>query len=564
MAEVLSNKAASAGYTALRDAFESFLERGGVANRSLFFSPPSAATVAPGEGLALLRLHVGLNAIARLVPAPSEETSGSTSDVNEDYMYRDDALGILQKGFESLTETDEGGIAGRGLREALFIAIQRLDSDRHARIRDVTAPVERALWTRLHGLYEHFWKETCTRPAGTRQPTLGSASTSGNNTPARESFSPEPTMANASWARNSREFRQQLSDFEARGNNTDAGELQYEPRRKLGKSPGVKSTPLPELPLAEADGVTGVGQARAGGEEHDNIGPQLAHLPIGVRKSQGRLQVENGAAAAAALEHGLGIEGGTTNESGLPRKAEAPSFSYQTRDTKTAENVNETTADTKSKGTTPSSTMSSDDLDNFLSCIFAIADEAFSLSGGWTFRRGMLRVFEQIVRTQYWSSLLAVFNDAAQSVTPEQLGKWCTEIKDKFWPDEPSSTNNLGQAAANGHGEQDVAPVETLGEAVVEAAIEAAHSNGESSGNHASVAMAEVKRTQAQRLEAHRKAQAILLSYIPASSAIFMGPGGRQSCQRALICVHEEICQPSTSLDLVLTVVLKMCDIAAR
>ncbi|MCO5588087.1 hypothetical protein L7F22_042042 [Adiantum nelumboides] len=48
--DVLSNKPDSNAFTPLRDAFENFLERGGVASRSLFFSPPSAATVAPGEG----------------------------------------------------------------------------------------------------------------------------------------------------------------------------------------------------------------------------------------------------------------------------------------------------------------------------------------------------------------------------------------------------------------------------------------------------------------------------------------------------------------------------------
>ncbi|PWN32465.1 uncharacterized protein FA14DRAFT_74474 [Meira miltonrushii] len=818
--DVLSNKSDSNAFTPLRDAFENFLERGGVASRSLFFSPPSAATVAPGEGEALLKLHVGLSALARLVPADS--------NVENDEIFREDAYGILSKAYHNLSDVDDG-VAGRALREALVGALNQIQESEELTLRQILRPVETSLWNRLTGLYEYFWKETCTRPSGgTAAGRSGSTAHSGSNTPSRSSFASEqrPNVK-----RLSREV-QGTSDL----TRTPSMDLAYEPRRKQphgssstdsnvftgpSLSPTKSLAPLPEgrnpprpassppmkaptsrapqiveqtsqngagskastastamppppLPPQKRDGlqrpaprrpsqstleitVTDVspnaerpnsnvdlrsfevmiaveglvsqsggfvllrnwrdfqqlreelnrstslpplanpppegrgkgsailtreieaflqnlltspvhmtseavqyfvdkGRAGESGETDNSdrigalmeslqlskglnlgrnfasgmvntiqkgtrtavglapsvpglgdaqsdaspvpsrsdtfegvAGPELAHLPIGARPSQG-------AGHEKVARQGLGIRGNDWPRSEQVSR-DAPHTHRRVRSSDLASGKDQQQSPVLNRSPTspehfpstasiptsgPASELSQADLDNLLSCIFAIADEAFNLSGGWTFRRGMLRVFEQIVRTQYWSSILGVFNNMVHSLSHEQVGNWCKDAKVKFWPDEPSSKAAMAAAAAAAQANASAAQQassksqptagegEGFGDAVVEAALdatqavteEAAEKTGSGPGTNANAVPP--KRTVAQMAATHARAQQILLSHVPSSSAFFFGPGGRQSCERAVICVHEEITQPTTSLDLVLTVVLKLCDIAAR
>lgn len=772
LAEVLSSQPHSSSTVGLRDAFEAFLERGGAANRSLFFSPPSAATVAPGEGEALLKLHVGLCAIARLVP-------GDTSEQSE--LYREDAASIVQKALQSLTEADDG-VAGRPLREALAVTLRRLRVPEDGKVREVMKPVEVALWARLLGLYEYFWKETCTRPSGGRGPM--SASGSGAGTPTRTSFSYDSAER--------KRFSRDLHDVAALQQARESTDLPYEPRKKPAPTATLKQRqqaaerssveqPPPHESREKSQQALEARQAQRGGrmetsEANDarsmpppllpprgqekvtrpvprhaqpmppspSTGPEitvtdvspnadrqtapvdlrnyevmiavegvvsetggfvllrqwkdfqqlneellrsasLPPLPVALPSTRGKtspvltaeteaflrhllsspqhmtsealqyfvdkshggernedrlgalldsIQLSKGLDLGRSLASGVGTVGRSAfhtlqavpgNVAGTPRRVaghgradehdgsaekpggngmgsrsevDASQLSHLPLEARRARAAGEhgmqariaddarTASPEPGKGSGravtgaelpvhrrtrsqdrvgsphtdlppptpppapagPPTELSQVDLDNLLSCLFAIADEAFNLSGGWTFRRGMLRVFEQIVRTQYWSSLLGVFNNVAHSLNQEQLGRWCEEIKDKFWPEEK-------EASPQGGGAEDGGPT------LVDVAAEA---NAKSDDVDGATTVPGTTRTHEDMQATHMQAQAILVRHVPASSAYFLGPGGRQSCERAVLVLHQEMTRPSTSLDLVLSLVLKLCDLVAQ
>jgi hypothetical protein len=187
--------------------------------------------------------------------------------------------------------------------------------------------------------------------------------------------------------------------------------------------------------------------------------------------------------------------------------------------------------------------LSPQELDNLLSCFFAIADEAFNLSGGWTLRRGLLRVLEQVVRTQYWSTITGMFHNLSHSLNEEQIGTWLDQLKDKFWPDEAKGKVNVPSSNAKGQ-DEGIGPHDAA---------------------HLVEAVEETREKSKEEKQAwHLKAKSVVVAQTPTGSAFFLGPGGKQSCEKALNLLHEEICSPETSLDLVLTAVLKICDIVAR
>jgi hypothetical protein len=164
----------------------------------------------------------------------------------------------------------------------------------------------------------------------------------------------------------------------------------------------------------------------------------------------------------------------------------------------------------------PSAELSQRDLDALLASVFAVADEAFNISGGWTLRRGMLRVLEQVVRANYASSILGVFNTTSSALSSAQLGVWVDELREKYWPD----------------GKWSGAPGE--------------------------------ERTPAMRAETARRARAVCIGLAPPQAGYFLGPGGKVSCEKALATVHETITSPVCSLDLALTVMLRLLDVAVR
>ena len=731
LAEVLSSTG-SPSLSALRDAFESFLERGGAASRSLFFSPPSAATVAPGEGEALLKLHVGLATIARLVPGEASE---------EGELYREDACSIAIKAVQSLDQADDS-IAGRPLREALIVAVQRLDNANDGRVREVMRPVELSLWTRLQGLYDHFWKETCTRPAGSRpsviSPTLGNSGRASFSASRQSEDRPRPSMDQLNY-----QPRKKMSSSAAQSipmaaptpviiprpgstppsrfaTRTDNGEER--PKSWLANSGATEvTTPPPVPPRKEqmtrpvprraevqpgsSDDEEGEGERSSLAQsaiidEPEHLSPSIeitatdvspnadrptmtvdvrtyevmiaveglvsggggfvllrqwrdfqlleeqlrrstdgVDLPARLPSPKGKTSltltrqveeylvkllsnpalVENesvqyfvdktrageaasnrssllmdslrlskgGLGLGKSLANGVGVVGknafstlqmmpgsvtamrtgtrgqsidgggGSGNGVGLQDKVKTRQEEERhdegldvgrEREAYHATPLGPLSAQATESEVTAPAELSQQDLDNLLSCFFAIADEAFNLSGGWTLRRGMLRVLEQVVRTQYWSSIMGMFHNLSHSLNQEQIGGWLTQLKDKFWPlDRKPAAKTAAEktkTALDSHGEG-----ETIQEAA-SALLDAAEETKE--------------RTSAEKSACHLKAKSIVVAQTPVGSAYFLGPGGKQSCEKALNLLHEEVCNPETSLDLVLTVVLKLCDIVAR
>ncbi|SNX83443.1 uncharacterized protein MEPE_02150 [Melanopsichium pennsylvanicum] len=172
--------------------------------------------------------------------------------------------------------------------------------------------------------------------------------------------------------------------------------------------------------------------------------------------------------------------------------------------------------------TRATSQLSSKHLDMLLSSIFAVADEAFNLQGGWTLRRGMLRVLEQVVRTTYASSIVAGFNNSAAGLNVDNFAKWISDLTNTMWP------------------------------------------NGRHWGSEIGTPDEKVERAAEEKQRTAEKAREIVVSYAPAQAGFMLGPGGKVACVKALAEVHATLMDPVTSIDLGLTVVLKALDMASR
>lgn len=155
--------------------------------------------------------------------------------------------------------------------------------------------------------------------------------------------------------------------------------------------------------------------------------------------------------------------------------------------------------------------LSAKDLNDMLAAIFAVADEALNLTGGWSLRRGMLRVLEQIVRTQYSGTIISTFNHAAHSLNSESIADWIEAGKEGVWPG----------------GEWSTAP------------------------------SASANRTTEEVQETARKAKEIVLSYAPTQAGYVLGPGGGQACCAALEAVHAALVDPVTATDLATELTLR-------
>ncbi|SPO22907.1 uncharacterized protein UTRI_01585 [Ustilago trichophora] len=171
---------------------------------------------------------------------------------------------------------------------------------------------------------------------------------------------------------------------------------------------------------------------------------------------------------------------------------------------------------------TTTSELSTQHLDMLLSSIFAVADEAFNLQGGWTLRRGMLRVLEQVVRTTYASSIVAGFNNSAAGLNVNNFAKWIGNLTDTMWPD------------------------------------------GRRWGSEIGTPDEKQPRTEEEKRKTADKAREIVVSYAPAQAGYLLGPGGKVACVKALAEVHATLMDPITACDLGLTAVLKALDMASR
>lgn len=179
----------------------------------------------------------------------------------------------------------------------------------------------------------------------------------------------------------------------------------------------------------------------------------------------------------------------------------------------------------------PSSELSAQDLDALLSAVFSVADEAFDLSGGWTFRRGMLRVLEQIVRASYGTTIINAFNHTAQSLSSESLGNHLEGLTDSFWPIQKGEDGQLTSSELS---------------------------------NRVWDSTPSPSRTLEEREKTSREARMVVLSYAPTQAAYLLGPGGKQSCERALSAIHQTVEHPITALDLGLTIVLRVLEISCE
>ncbi|WFD08356.1 hypothetical protein MVES1_003728 [Malassezia vespertilionis] len=157
--------------------------------------------------------------------------------------------------------------------------------------------------------------------------------------------------------------------------------------------------------------------------------------------------------------------------------------------------------------------LSSHDIDALLTAVFAAAHEAFNLQGSWTFRRGLLRVLEQVVRTTYSTSVMGTLVYFAAMLTPSALAAWVAYLRDAIWP--------------NGVYSQEETP----------------------------------PRTAEQRRVTAVEARNVVLSYTPTQAAYALGIGGKQTCMDAMATVHDVLTDPAVSLDLHLTLLLRVLDL---
>ncbi|KAJ1028800.1 hypothetical protein NDA16_001965 [Ustilago loliicola] len=279
-------------------------------------------------------------------------------------------------------------------------------------------------------------------------------------------------------------------------------------------------------------GMVGKQAAKAGG-----TGMQALSTPTGIRNGGGDASAEgpsplrSGSTSEAAVRTPEAMAtrfvpsspivdsvSSTTSAFVSRTNSPSPSPSRRPRDG--------TSTDHLSSGTSPSkrtaSELSARHLDMLLSSIFAVADEAFNLQGGWTLRRGMLRVLEQVVRTTYASSIVAGFNNSAAGLNVDNFAKWIAALTETMWP------------------------------------------GGRRWGSEIGTPDEKKERTEEEKQRTAEKAREIVVSYAPAQSGYLLGPGGKVACVKALAEVHATLMDPITACDLGLTVVLKALDMASR
>ncbi|KAN0061519.1 hypothetical protein ACQY0O_006366 [Thecaphora frezii] len=231
-------------------------------------------------------------------------------------------------------------------------------------------------------------------------------------------------------------------------------------------------------------------------------GTMPARRPAVETPARGALSAEGSVAAAERGADPGVIDNGTSpllgsassDTSGFPSRPESPS----------------------GQKAAPTAQMSAKDLDQILSAVFAVADEAFNLQGGWTLRRGMLRVLEQVVRTTYSSSLVSTFNEAASALNVESFTEWTEALLGSYWPGDVWSTEAWPERSAE------------------------------------------------EKQQTHNHASDIIVSYAPAQAGYVLGPGGRAACVEALRSVHETVTDPVTAADLGLCLTLKLLEMASR
>lgn len=155
-------------------------------------------------------------------------------------------------------------------------------------------------------------------------------------------------------------------------------------------------------------------------------------------------------------------------------------------------------------------------LDALLTSIFSLADEALSLTGAWSMRRGVVRLLQSVVRQSYSASIVSAFDGTASALSADSVADWIETARNSFWGPEDQGSKW-------------------------------SHVKGPA-------------RSAKERIESEEKARKIALSYAPTQAAFVLGPGGRNACEKGIEAVHGVICEDEGALDLVLTLVLRLME----
>ncbi|CAO1635435.1 unnamed protein product [Sympodiomycopsis kandeliae] len=247
------------------------------------------------------------------------------------------------------------------------------------------------------------------------------------------------------------------------------------------------------------DGVGAVGKAAA-------TGLQVVPNQVGATTSAGRHQ-------RVPSSDGDLISGDKSVSSVPPTTTDgAVSGLIDTAERTANANNNNNMSQSSTSQTKPSSQgLSSRALDAILTSIFALADEALSLTGAWSMRRGVVRLLQSVVRQSYSSSIISAFDGVSSSLTSSNVSSTMDFIRETFWSSQGKFTHVKGPA-----------------------------------------------RSAKERIESEEKAREIVKGYAPTQAAFVLGPGGKQACEKGLEAVHGVICDDDGALDLALTMTLRL------
>lgn len=274
--------------------------------------------------------------------------------------------------------------------------------------------------------------------------------------------------------------------------------------------------------------VSGVGLVGKQAVKTGATGVQAFSTATGVRNDMpvgGGVQARPGGGSDAVMRTGGSPERAGTRfipPSPIIDSASSSTSDFVSRTNSPLPSPSRRPLDARSTGNSNTSELTAQQLDMLLSSIFAVADEAFNLQGGWTLRRGMLRVLEQVVRTTYASSIVSGFHNSAASLNEHNFAKWIANLTETMWPNGRRWGSEIGT------------PDETM------------------------------PRTTDEIAKTAQRAREIVVSYAPAQAGYLLGPGGKVACVKALAEVHETLMDPVASSDFGLTIVLKALDMASR
>ncbi|PWN30857.1 hypothetical protein BDZ90DRAFT_229848 [Jaminaea rosea] len=152
-------------------------------------------------------------------------------------------------------------------------------------------------------------------------------------------------------------------------------------------------------------------------------------------------------------------------------------------------------------------------LDALLTSMFALADEALSLTGAWSMRRGVVRLLQSVIRQSYSAAIVSAFEGTTSALSVSSVSGWMDKARTTFWSQDEAAKWIYVKGAP---------------------------------------------RTARDRVQSEEAARKVVLGYAPAQAAFVLGPGGKQACERGLEAIHGVVCEDEGALDLVLTLALRL------